>query len=79
GLAMHRKPDGWTRFLDYSVLVPRAIPGLLAGLAFLWVFLFVPNWIETLLTDSSLPFANWIIEHVVPSLRDLRSTIFSVW
>ncbi|MGR5270165.1 hypothetical protein ACPV5R_20820, partial [Vibrio astriarenae] len=44
-----------------------------------WVFLFVPNWIETLLTDSSLPFANWIIEHVVPSLRDLRSTIFSVW
>ena len=79
GLAMHRKPDGWTRFLDYSVLVPRAIPGLLAGLAFLWVFLFVPNWIETGLTDSGLPFANWIIENVVPSLRDLRSTIFSVW
>ncbi|MBR7560383.1 hypothetical protein KC218_27925, partial [Mycobacterium tuberculosis] len=31
------------------------------------------------LTDSGLPFANWIIENVVPSLRDLRSTIFSVW
>ncbi len=79
GLAMHRKPDGWTRVLDYSVLVPRAIPGLLAGLAFLWVFLFVPNWIETALTDSSVPFAGWMIEHVVPVLRNLRSTIFSVW
>ncbi|KAG1386867.1 hypothetical protein G6F60_014335 [Rhizopus arrhizus] len=39
GLAMHRKPDNVTRFMDYSVLVPRAVPGLLAGLAFLWVFL----------------------------------------
>jgi ABC-type Fe3+ transport system permease subunit len=35
--------DGITRFLDYSVLVPRAVPGLLAGLSFLWVFLFVPS------------------------------------
>ncbi len=42
GIAMHRKADNVTRFLDYSVLVPRAVPGLLAGLAFLWVFLFVP-------------------------------------
>jgi len=42
GLATHRKPDGWSRFVDYLVLVPRAVPGLLAGLAFLWVFLFVP-------------------------------------
>ncbi|MBF4190331.1 hypothetical protein ISX56_34540, partial [Serratia ureilytica] len=31
GIAMHRKPDGATRFLDYSVLVPRAVPGLLAA------------------------------------------------
>ncbi|MGP1614841.1 MAG: ABC transporter permease, partial [Pollutimonas bauzanensis] len=38
-LAMHRKNDHVTRFMDYSVLVPRAVPGLLAGLAFLWVFL----------------------------------------
>jgi iron(III) transport system permease protein len=41
-LATHRRPDGWSRFLDYLVLVPRAVPGLLAGLAFLWVFLFFP-------------------------------------
>jgi iron(III) transport system permease protein len=42
GLSMHRRSDGWSRFVDYLVLVPRAVPGLLAGLAFLWVFLFVP-------------------------------------
>ncbi|CAM7833282.1 ABC transporter permease [Klebsiella pneumoniae] len=46
GIAMHRKADNVTRFLDYSVLVPRAVPGLLAGLAFLWVFLFVPMWLD---------------------------------
>ncbi|MCS5961518.1 hypothetical protein LNP74_29660 [Klebsiella pneumoniae subsp. pneumoniae] len=27
GIAMHRKADNVTRFLDYSVLVPRAVPG----------------------------------------------------
>jgi iron(III) transport system permease protein len=42
GFASHRRNDGWSRFLDYLVLVPRAVPGLLAGLAFLWVFLFFP-------------------------------------
>jgi iron(III) transport system permease protein len=41
-LSTHRRPDGWSRFVDYLVLVPRAVPGLLAGLAFLWVFLFFP-------------------------------------
>ena len=28
--------------VDYLVMVPRAMPGLVAGLALLWVFLFVP-------------------------------------
>jgi iron(III) transport system permease protein len=42
GFAGHRRNDGWSRFIDYLVLVPRAVPGLLAGLAFLWVFLFFP-------------------------------------
>ena len=42
GLATHRRNDAWSRFVDYLVLVPRAVPGLLAGLAFLWVFLFFP-------------------------------------
>lgn len=31
----------WGRVLDYLSGVPRAVPGLVMGLAFLWVFLFV--------------------------------------
>ncbi|MEZ2623274.1 ABC transporter permease [Paenalcaligenes hominis] len=82
GLAMHRKPDNVTRFLDYSVLVPRAVPGLLAGLAFLWVFLFVPMWLEGALTKgwlSFLPFKDTIKAVFIDPIRTLRSTIFSVW
>jgi iron(III) transport system permease protein len=41
-LAIHRWNSGWTRIVDYMVMVPRAMPGLVAGLALLWVFLFVP-------------------------------------
>jgi len=43
GLAGHRQRGGVARILDYIVLIPRAIPGILAGLAFLWIFLFVPG------------------------------------
>ncbi len=78
-LAMHRKPDSITRLLDYSVLVPRAVPGLLAGLAFLWVFLFVPSWLEGGLKGMDNALANWLIDNLIPQLRALRSTIFSVW
>ncbi|WP_367889809.1 ABC transporter permease [Burkholderia sp. S171] len=41
--AGHRRNDWGTKLLDYLVLLPRAVPGLLAGLAFLWIFLFVPG------------------------------------
>src|SRR2546425_4018694 len=34
GFATHRRNDGWSRVVDYLVLVPRAVPGLLIGLAF---------------------------------------------
>ena len=82
-MAMHRKPDGITRLLDYSVLVPRAVPGLLAGLAFLWVFLFVPavldNGLKWLVENTGSSAAAWLSEHFIPQLRALRSTIFSVW
>src|SRR5207237_10430969 len=39
-LAAHRWQSRWVTFLDYLVMVPRALPGLVVGLAFLWVFLF---------------------------------------
>ena len=41
-LAVHRWSSGWTRIVDYLVMLPRAMPGLVAGLAMLWLFLFVP-------------------------------------
>ncbi|MYN44427.1 ABC transporter permease subunit [Pseudoduganella sp. FT93W] len=78
-LAMHRKPDGITRFLDYSVLVPRAVPGLLAGLSFLWVFLFVPSWLDGVLKGIDNGMAIWLSENAIPLLRSLRSTIFALW
>jgi iron(III) transport system permease protein len=78
-LAMHRKADGITRFLDYSVLVPRAIPGLLAGLSFLWVFLFVPSVLDNLLKGMDNSVGAWLSENLIPQLRALRSTMFSVW
>jgi len=61
GLASHRQSGGISRVLDYIVLIPRAIPGILAGLAFLWIFLFVPGLKE--LRNSI--FAVWIAYTVV--------------
>jgi iron(III) transport system permease protein len=78
-LAGHRKPDGITRLLDYTVLVPRAVPGLLAGLSFLWVFLFVPAVLEKFLQGFDNSVALWLVENLIPQMRALRSTMFSVW
>jgi iron(III) transport system permease protein len=61
GFATHRRDDGWSRFVDYLVLVPRAIPGLLAGLAFLWLFLFIPPLTPIRTTIASV----WIAYTVV--------------
>ena len=60
-LSTHRRNDGWSRFIDYLVLVPRAVPGLLAGLAFLWVFLFFPP----LAPLRSTIFSLWLAYTVV--------------
>ena len=40
-LAQHRWKSGWTRMSDYLVMLPRAMPGVVAGLAIFWIFLFV--------------------------------------
>jgi iron(III) transport system permease protein len=39
-LAVHRWSSPWVRFVDYLALAPRAMPGIVAGLAILWIFLF---------------------------------------
>lgn len=59
--AGHRRNDWATKLMDYLVLVPRAVPGLLAGLAFLWVFLFVPGLKEW----RNSMFAIWIAYTVI--------------
>lgn len=41
-LASHRWPSRWSTLMDYLVLLPRAMPGIVAGLAIFWLFLFVP-------------------------------------
>lgn len=40
-LSAHRVRGLWPAWLDYLALVPRALPGLVVGLAFFWLFLFV--------------------------------------
>jgi iron(III) transport system permease protein len=61
GFVGHRRSDAGTKIVDYLVLVPRAVPGLLAGLAFLWVFLFVPGLKEY----RNTMFAIWIAYTVI--------------
>lgn len=41
-IAMHRWPSPLAKLVDAIAMVPRAMPGLVAGLAMLWIFLFVP-------------------------------------
>lgn len=42
GLASHRSRLTSTRVLDFLVLLPRAMPGIVAGLVVFWLFLFIP-------------------------------------
>src|ERR1700736_535182 len=68
GLAGHRQRGGIAKVLDYLVLIPRAIPGLLAGLAFLWIFLFVPGLKEL----RNTVFSVWLAYTVVWLAYGLR-------
>jgi iron(III) transport system permease protein len=68
GLAGHRQRGGVAKILDYLVLIPRAIPGLLAGLAFLWIFLFVPGLKEL----RNTIFSVWLAYTVVWLAYGLR-------
>ncbi len=67
-LAAHRWRSGLTGWLDYLVMVPRSIPGLVVGLAFLWVFLFFRPLVPLKATLVSL----WIAYSVVWLAYGLR-------
>jgi len=68
GLAAHRWRSRWVSFLDYLVMLPRALPGLIVGLAFLWVFLFFKPFAPLRATLFSL----WIAYTVVWLAYGLR-------
>src|SRR6202022_4691754 len=69
-LAVHRWPSQWTRIIDYLLMLPRAMPGLLAGLALLWVFLFfkpITPWGHTLVSfGAAYPVLSRALLQVAP-------------
>jgi len=77
GLTTHRKPDGLSRFVDYVVLTPRAIPGLMAGLAVFWVFLFVPFLAPLRSTLFSVWFA-YAVVWLAYGMRLIQSALMQV-
>jgi iron(III) transport system permease protein len=60
-LATHRWQSRWARAMDYLVMVPRGMPGLVAGLAFFWVFLFF----KPLAPLRATPFSLWLAYSIV--------------
>lgn len=67
-LALHRWHDRGAMLLDYLVMTPRALPGLIAGLAFLWIFLFF----KPLAPLRSTLFSLWLAYTVVWMAYGLR-------
>ena len=63
--------------LDYMVLLPRALPGLVIGLAFFWVFLFVPflTWIRPTLLSLLIAY---IVVGLSYGLRLIQATLLQV-
>ncbi len=77
GLAGHRNRGFANTLLDYMVLLPRAMPGLIIGLAFFWLFLFVPFLVPLRATLISLFFA-YAIVGLSYGLRLLQGTLIQV-
>jgi len=77
GLATHRRPDGLSRLVDYVVLTPRAVPGIMAGLAVFWVFLFVPGLGALRSTLFSIWFAYTVV-WLAYGMRLIQSALLQV-
>lgn len=76
-LAGHRQYGLLSGALDYLVLLPRALPGLIVGLAFFWVFLFVPFLKPLRPTLVSLLVA-YIVVGLSYGLRMIQGTLMQV-
>ena len=77
GLAGHRNQGLSGAALDYSVLLPRALPGLVVGLAFFWVFLFVPV-MQPLRTTLFSLFVAYTIVGLSYGLRLIQANLLQV-
>ncbi|HEX2553233.1 MAG TPA: iron ABC transporter permease [Microvirga sp.] len=77
GLAGHRNRGVSNTILDYLVLLPRALPGLVIGLAFFWVFLFIPFLTPLRPTLASL-FIAYVVVGLSYGLRLLQGTLLQV-
>src|SRR5262249_45858682 len=76
-LAQHRCRSAWTRAADYLVMLPRAMPGIVAGLAIFWIFLFV----KPLAPLRTTLFAVWVAYTLVwlaYGLRLVQSSLLQV-
>ena len=67
-LIVHRWPGRGSMVVDYLVMLPRAMPGIIAGLAFLWLFLFL----KPLQPLKSTLFSLWLAYSVVWLAYGLR-------
>ncbi len=76
-LAQHRWTSGWTRFTDYIVMLPRAMPGLVAGLAIFWVFLFTTP-IAPLRTTLFAVWVAYTLVWLAYGLRLVQSALLQV-
>jgi iron(III) transport system permease protein len=76
-LIVHRWHGRGAAVLDYVVITPRALPGLIAGLAFLWIFLFVPFLTPFRSTLISLWVAYTVV-WIAYGMRLISSTLMQV-
>ena len=76
-LAGHRNKGFTGGLLDYMVLLPRALPGISIGLAFFWVFLFVPFLTPLRPTLASL-FVAYTVVGLSYGLRIIQATLLQV-
>jgi iron(III) transport system permease protein len=87
-LAIHRWRSDWARVVDYLVMLPCAMPGLVAGLALLWVFFFfkpisslrqtlISVWLAYTLVwlAYGVQLVSGIFRQVDPQLEDVARTV----
>jgi iron(III) transport system permease protein len=76
-LAQHRWSSKWSQIADYLVMLPRAMPGIVAGLAIFWVFLFTKP-IAGLRTTLFAVWVAYTLVWLAYGLRLVQSALLQV-